>query len=739
MTTNKVLVIGIDGAEPEIVFPLIKKGELPNLAKLTKKGGYGKLISTQPPISPIAWPTFSRGVNPGKHGVFDFLHKAQNTYNLKPVDSEKIGGKSVWQILSDRGKKVGIFNLPMTYPPEKVNGFIFCGWFPPTFSNDYTYPNSLISELKQKFGNFDLSPHEIYSRGREREFFKELDRILGLEINIASYLIKKKKWDLFVCVFMGIDHLHHYAWHLIDESHPFYDKEESKKFSKKFYDYYKKVDQAVGRLTKLVDMEKTTAIIMSDHGGGPYYRSVHLNTWLLKKGYLSLKKTPMTLIKRMAFESGITIENIHKILDKTRVIKLVEKRFTRFPDSFSYNLVKKFFLSFDDIDWKKTRAYCFGRYWGSIYLNVRGREPKGIVSKGKQFEKLKKEISSKANDLASSAVEGKEIYNGQFTNAAPDLIFIPKNKSDLFFGFSDFGSNKVFSPSYRTTGTHSDEGILIVSRANSKKRVRIKNARIEDLAPTILSILNESGGENMDGKILTEVSRIEKLSFKKNGFSNLYEKIGASKQIIRQTFEMFDPRKVAVAWTGGKDSTVLLHIIRETFGKVPFTVFFNDSKMEFDEIYKFIEKINKEWNFKLVTVVDEAGLAKIKKTKNPRVKQQIARLMKIRAIKKALKKYKFEAFISGIRWDEHEARSHEVYFSKRKDHSRIHPILHFTESDVWNYIRVKGVPYVSLYDKGYRSLGEEPFTKKIDSGNERSGREYGKEIVMKKLRQAGYW
>ena len=222
----------------------------------------------------------------------------------------------------------------------------------------------------------------------------------------------------------------------------------------------------------------------------------------------------------------------------------------------------------------------------------------------------------------------------------------------------------------------------------------------------------------------------------------LQEKIQKSHQIIKQALQHFPSHEVTVAWTGGKDSTVLLHMIRMIFkNTVPFPVMFNDSTMEFEAIYDFIRFLTEKWELKLTVIPNNPReLEEFQKTKSPYRKKELSRLMKIHAINRFLTTNNVKAFIAGIRWDEHRARSKETYFSPRKNHTRIHPILHFTEADIWTYIKKFGVPYVKLYDQGYRSLGEKPFTKKAIKGKgERSGREHDKEHLMEKLRAMGYW
>ncbi len=226
----------------------------------------------------------------------------------------------------------------------------------------------------------------------------------------------------------------------------------------------------------------------------------------------------------------------------------------------------------------------------------------------------------------------------------------------------------------------------------------------------------------------------------------LEDKIKKSQEVIREAAKKFKSKDIAIAWTGGKDSTVVLHIVKETFnGKVPFKVMFNDSTLEFPEVYQFVKKLKKDWQLDLIwqkhLPEDLEAYEKAVKEGNKELAMEVMRIAKINAINYAISEYKIKAFISGIRWDEHEARSNEKYFSQRSTHMRVHPILHFTLDDIWAYIKKFKVPYVSLYDKGYKSLGEAPFTKPVKDKNapERAGREATKEKTMERLRKLGYW
>ena len=218
-------------------------------------------------------------------------------------------------------------------------------------------------------------------------------------------------------------------------------------------------------------------------------------------------------------------------------------------------------------------------------------------------------------------------------------------------------------------------------------------------------------------------------------------KVRNSNKVLKSALDKFQP-KIAVAWTGGKDSTVLLHMIRTmNEGAVKIPVMFIDTGLHFIETLRFVDKVEKQWKLNLVRVSDKHTLREYKKTKSRLKKKELARMMKVRAIKKAVKKNRWRALIVGIRWDEHQARASEVYFSARRNHMRIHPILHFTEQDIWDYIHKYKVPYNPLYERGYRSIGERDFTKPVKDpkSRERAGREKEKEKIMARLRALGYF
>lgn len=219
----------------------------------------------------------------------------------------------------------------------------------------------------------------------------------------------------------------------------------------------------------------------------------------------------------------------------------------------------------------------------------------------------------------------------------------------------------------------------------------------------------------------------------------LDEKETYTKKIIKDSFEKYG-KDNALAFSGGKDSTTMLSLVRQTFnGKIPWKVFTLDTSAEFPEITEFIHKMAKEWDFELITLKNEEALKTITVAKD---KAECCYNLKAVPINTAIKNYGLKALMTAVRWDEQADRINEQFYTERDNppHMRIQPILHFREADIWAYIKKYNLPFCDLYKKGYRSIDCIPCTGKHGAeGPERGGRDQDKEEAMKRLRSMGYF
>ncbi len=504
---KKVLVIGLDGMPLNLVQRWAGSDALPTLKDLMAGGSVGHLLSTIPPTSGPSWSSFVTGMNPGKTGIYDFLYRKEGTYSFPPVNASLRSGTTIWRYLSDAGFRVGVLNLPMSYPVEKINGFVVSGWMTPYAATDYVHPPELAGELEREIGEYRIYPTETFSESRKESFLEASYDLLEMRTRTAVYLAKTRPWDLFMTVFFDTDRLLHQLWHYLEPDHAWRagqaDDEDREGIVR---EYFRRVDESIARLLEYAD-EDTLVCILSDHGMGPANNFIVLNNWLLETGLLQLKRNPWTRMKHLLFRRGFTLRNVHQIADRLGLARTAEYVAGYFVD----HLLKLAFLSFLDVDWSRSRAYSFGRHLGSIYVNLRGREPEGIVEPGQEYEDVRNEIERLAGDfrdprtgrkLIGTVHRREEIYTGPHFDKAPDLILRPKDPRDIFFGLADFGHRDTVSTVYRYSGMHRDHGMLVLNGPGIRPGGEIEGAAIQDMAPTLLHTMGLPVPTDMDGQVL---------------------------------------------------------------------------------------------------------------------------------------------------------------------------------------------------------------------------------------------
>src|SRR6185295_14857801 len=249
--SNKLLVIGLDGASFDVLDRLIEKHYLPNIASLIEGGARGNLETTFPPITAVAWSSFMTGKNPGKHGIFEFVRRDQHSKRELAVNASFRQGRAIWDLLGDAGKRVIVHNFPCTYPPRPVNGLLIADFMTPKGRRDFTSPTSLLEEIESQFGSYRLHLAQTYSEGNVGAVLDELFDELEYKAKVTEYLMIRYDWDAFFQYFWGTDRIQHELWHIIDEEHPRHNKDEAREYRDRVYQYFRRVDEILGRLIQL--------------------------------------------------------------------------------------------------------------------------------------------------------------------------------------------------------------------------------------------------------------------------------------------------------------------------------------------------------------------------------------------------------------------------------------------------------------------------------------------------------
>jgi predicted AlkP superfamily phosphohydrolase/phosphomutase len=506
----KLLILGLDGATFGLLQPWIDGGRLPTLARLQREGASGPLESTFPPISAAAWSSFATGVNPGKHGVVDFYYPRPGEYTVNTMSGAARTSRTLWSLLGEAGLRTITVGEPGTYPPEPVNGCTVAGFLTPGPDSPYTWPPELKEELERVLGGYSIWPDERYrSTPHLDRFVADLKAHIDLHTEAALYLMRTRPWDLFALVYLHTDMFQHEVWRLVDPAHPAYDVDQAARWRDVVLDFYAHLDGCLGRVLEAAaaGSQGLHTLVLSDHGFGPAVDFLLMNNWLVDQGYLILKRTPFTLLKRLAFRLGVTPLTAFRVASAVGLGKL--RRQVRWQRGGGW--MKRLFLSLSDVDWSRTQAWSVGSF-GQIYINVSGERPQGIVRPGATYEQLCAEIAAKAlqmrhpltgDPLIEHVYRRGELYTGRHLDRTPDLILRTAGMRTLAFGHADFGSNRLVEPVQGMSGHHRPDGIFLAHGPGVAPGARLDGASILDVAPTALWLMDQPVPASFDGHALT--------------------------------------------------------------------------------------------------------------------------------------------------------------------------------------------------------------------------------------------
>jgi predicted AlkP superfamily phosphohydrolase/phosphomutase len=508
---RRTIVIGLDGATFDLLDPLMQRGLLPNLKGLVDRGVRGRLRTVIPPGTGPAWSSIVTGLDPSNHGIFDLIVRAVGSYNLGFLNSESLRAPTVWDVVGVFGGRVLVLNVPMTYPPHKVNGYLVSGLLTPAGSDRSTYPPDLLGTLKGLEPGYKIVPTQAFSPGRVEAFMDELERVFDSKARVLKYLLKQADWQFVMQVFNETDFLQHALWYVLDPQHPRHSADLYRRYAGRIEGFYRKADALIGEIVETAGKEASVMVI-SDHGHGPLHEFIHTNNLFIEKGLMKVKADLRSRLKYALFRMGFTPLGVYRAGNALGLARLrMGLRWT----SKGYRMLARLFFSFSDIDWKRTAAYAIsGGVYGAVFVNLKGREPEGAVDPA-DYEATRRRLAEVLMEmrhpgdggrLVKSVLKREDVYRGRFTPEAPDLFFEPRDPTVGVFGDFEFSSNRIVEPaSEAISAQHRMEGVFMASGPDLKPGTDAQGLRVIDVAPTLLHLMELPVPEGLDGRVVEDV------------------------------------------------------------------------------------------------------------------------------------------------------------------------------------------------------------------------------------------
>lgn len=486
---RKLFILGVDGATFDLLKPWTNEGHLPGFHRLLKEGCHATMKSSIPPLSPIAWTSIATGVNPGKHGIYDFLLKKTSEGSTQPYFTFATGGdrktKAFWEILSESGKSCIVVNMPCSYPPDPINGVMISGWDAARDKAKAFHPKGLYEEIIERFGDYYMVPIDILSKREmaskdpqsNQRLHEAVLKMTRLRKDILRYLAKKYPWDIYFGVFYETDIAQHRFWNTLEEgSHT----------ESPIFQVYQEIDSFIQDLLNDYG-DEIDIMLVSDHGFKPLITGVDLNAYLDQQGFLE---------RRVSIKGKLIFTVLKHFKSLRRILKNIGR--SRWVPERISNMKPRHM----NIDFKNSDVFFEGTY---PYFHV--------LQSGKDKETVPALLQSLAdleydgNKVFKKILPKEDVFWGPYVDQIPEIIGILNDHFEVagaeVFMAKMGGKESVFLD-HVWEGNHSENGVFIF-RGNDVQGKQIETINVFDVAPTVLAHYGLPIPTEMDGLPVIDV------------------------------------------------------------------------------------------------------------------------------------------------------------------------------------------------------------------------------------------
>ncbi len=436
---ERLFVLGLDGVGLDLANGLAKQGVSPTLGRMLQSGVTLPLKPVLPTVSTVAWATYATGVNPGRHGIFGFVDRSTNPFTMQIPTARDLRSPTIWELLSREGRRVGVINVPLTYPPKPVNGFMVSGFLSPELGKA-THPVELAPRLMEL--DYRIEADTDLVQTDFGAYLNDLGETMGRRFSACFKLMTTEPWDLMQLHIMGTDRVNHFLWG---------EMARGGEGAEEFFSFYRRLDSYLAELLEHLP-EGCRLFVLSDHGFSTCKGSVFINRWLEENGYLLFGRGKKELL------------NMH-------------------PDSRAYSLVPgRVYVNLKGREERGSVAR------GGPYEDLREELAHRLagITHPDDGEPLVRKVYRK-----------EELYDGAHLNRAPDLVIDPVPGFELKANLDAHG---LVGPP-ELSGTHTAEHAFwhLMGVRGLEHR---GEASLMDLAPTILNLLGCAQPGNLEGQTL---------------------------------------------------------------------------------------------------------------------------------------------------------------------------------------------------------------------------------------------
>ncbi len=498
---RRVLVLGIDGGTWRILEPAMRAGSMPWLSQACQRGCRGVLESTIPPITPAAWTSFQTGCNPGRHGVYDFTLWNRAKRRLDYVSSRGYS-ETLWDIAGRAGHRVGVINLPMTYPAWPIDGYMVSGLMTPSLERDWTWPPELAGDLLGAVPDYHIFTFDSTQQGnphRDPSGFIDLMRgIIDNRTRAALHILAKERLDLFMVHFQATDVVQHVMWGYLDDRHPLYREKIHNLILHRFYQYLDEQFRIIDEAFRAGGGACITWMV-SDHGFQSHFHRFQFGNWLVNEGYMRVRRRSRRFSKIKEILASTRLLGLNSFLQKTPLRK------TDWWKKVQIVLQESIF----EMDWEGSRVYTFSRSSDGFVFLLENDASKRAALERELTDRLMALRNPRTHQpILRRILRKEEIYPGPMQESMPDLILIPAAGYSVSGDMNPF-QNDLLLPIRKGKdfhlGMHHPDGIVAAFGDPVKAGRRIAGARLIDLAPTILACLGVDIPDTMDGRVIQDM------------------------------------------------------------------------------------------------------------------------------------------------------------------------------------------------------------------------------------------